>query len=74
MLKYSSLREQHVYKRASQLYAAAFKSDPGSSGRTMAAWFCRAAPMEVDAASGVGKPPKRAKKTCGRRAHALPVV
>ena len=52
-----------MYKRAARLYAAAFKSDPYVNVRAMAAWLRRAAPMEVDAASTVGKPPKRAKKS-----------
>jgi hypothetical protein len=36
VLRYTSLREQYVYKRAARLYNAAFKSDPGKrahSGR-----------------------------------------
>ena len=47
-LGYTSLREQYVYKRASTLYKAAFKSDPGTSGRTKAAWLRRATPMETE--------------------------
>ena len=42
------MREQYVYKRASTLYKAAFKSDPGTSGRTKAAWLRRATPMETE--------------------------
>ena len=70
-LYYTSLREQHVYKRAARLYYAAFKLDPGKSGRTLAAWLRRAAPMEVDAASvGGERPPKRAKKPRAEAARA----
>ena len=47
-LGYTSLREQYVYKRASTLYKAAFKSDPGTSGRTRAAWLRHATPMETE--------------------------
>ncbi len=47
-LGYTSLREQYVYKRASTLYRAAFKSDPGTSGRTKAAWLRYATPMETE--------------------------
>ena len=47
-LGYTSLREQYVYKRASTLYKAAFKSDPGTSSRTKAAWLRRATPMETE--------------------------
>ena len=35
-----------VYK--STLYKAAFKSDPGTSGRTKAAWLRHATPMETE--------------------------
>jgi hypothetical protein len=50
VLYYTSLREQYVYKRAAKLYNAAFKSDPGKSGRTLARWLRRgaAAPMDDD--------------------------
>ena len=61
-----------MYKRAARLYNAAFKSDPGKSGRTLAAWLRRATPMEVEAASSGSQPSKRAKKTHGGRARALP--
>ena len=65
-LYYTSLREQYVYKRAARLYYAAFKLDPGKSGRALAAWLRRATPMEMDAESASGssgsQPPKRAKK------------
>ncbi len=47
-LGYTSLREQYVYKRAAKLYNEAFKSDPGKSGRTLAAWLHHATPMEED--------------------------
>ena len=48
MLYYTSLREQYVYKRAARLYYAAFKLDPGKSGRALAAWLRRATPMETE--------------------------
>ena len=48
MLGYTSLREQYVYKRASKLFYAAFKSDPGKNSRPLAAWLCHATPMEED--------------------------
>ena len=51
LLQYTSLREQHVYKRAAKLYYAAFKSDPGKSGRPLAAWLRHATPMETETAS-----------------------
>ena len=51
VLWYTSLREQHVYKRAAKLYAAAFSLDPGKSGRPLAAWLRHATPMETDAGS-----------------------
>jgi hypothetical protein len=38
-LGYTSLREQHVYKRAAALYHAAFKLDPSKNGRTLTGWF-----------------------------------
>ena len=67
MLAYTSLREQHVYRRAAKLFAAAFSSDPGKSGRQLAAWLRRATPiMEAETESVAGssgsQPPKRAKK------------
>ena len=69
MLGYTSLREQCVYLRAAKLYAAAFASDPGKSGRPLAAWLRRATPMETETeavAGSVGsQPPKRAKKAAG---------
>ena len=72
MLRYTPLREQYVYRRAAKLYAAAFASDPGKSGRTLAAWLCRATPMETETASvasSIGSQPlKRAKKTCASAA------
>ena len=78
LLQYTSLREQHVYKRAAKLYYAAFKSDPGKSGRPLAAWLRHATPMETETASvasSVGsQPPKRAKKSRGSRVQALPVA
>ena len=67
-------REQHVYQRDARLYNAAFGSDPGTSGRTLAAWLHRATPMEVEAASSGSQPSKRAKKTHGGRARSLPVA
>ena len=77
-LGYTSLREQYVYKRASTLYKAAFKSDPGTSGRTKAAWLRRATPMETETEavgdSIGGQLPKKAKKSHGSRAQALPVT
>ena len=78
-LYYTSLREQYVYKRASKLYYAAFKSDPGKSGRPLAAWLRRATPMETETASSVAgsvgsQPSKRAKKSHGGRARAPPVA
>ena len=74
VLRYTSLREQYVYKRAAQLYNAAFKSDPGKSVRTLAAWLRHATPMETDASSSGSQPSKRAKKSRGNRARALPVA
>jgi len=78
VLRYTSLREQYVYRRAAQLYAAAFKSDPGKSGRPLAAWLRHATPMETETASVTdsagSQPSKRAKKTHGSRARALPVA
>ena len=75
---YTSLREQYVYRRASKLYAAAFKLDPGKSGRPLAAWLRHATPMETEAASVTGsagsQPAKKAKKTRGNRAQAPPVA
>ena len=71
VLGYTSLREQHVYKRAAKLYAAAFSLDPGKSGRPLAAWFRHATPMETDAGS-VGS--QRAKKSRGSRVRALSVA
>ena len=72
MLKYTSLREQHVYKRAAKLYCAAFSLDPSASGRALAAWLGRATPMEMDADSSGqprdSQPPKRAKKSHGMEA------
>jgi hypothetical protein len=49
-LGYTSLREQHVYKRAAALYHAAFKLDPGKSGRMLTAWLRKgqAVPMLED--------------------------
>ena len=73
-LGYTSLREQHVYNRAAKLYAAAFSLDPGKSGRPLTAWFRRAVPMETESGSVGGQPPKRAKKSRGSRAQALPVA
>ena len=77
-LQYTSLREQHVYRRAAKLYEAAFKLDPGKSGRTLAAWLRRATPMESETASVDGsvgsQPPKRAKKSHGSRVQAPPVA
>ena len=71
VLYYTSLREQYVYKRASKLYYAAFKSDPGKSGRPLAAWLRRATPMEMEtasvASSAGSQPSKRAKKSRGSR-------
>ena len=73
VLGYSSLREQYVYKRAAKLYAAAFESDPGKSGRALAAWLRHATPMETETASVAGsdgsQPSKRAKKSRGSRAQ-----
>ena len=74
VLRYTSLREQYVYKRAAQLYNAAFKSDPGKSVRTLAAWLRHATPMETDASSSGSQPSKRAKKSRGNRVQALPVA
>ena len=68
------MREQYVHRRASKLYAAAFKLDPGKSGRPLAAWLRRATPMEVETASSGSQPSKRAKKTHGGRARSLPVA
>ena len=60
-----------MYKRAARLYYAAFQLDPGKSGRTLAAWLRRAAPMEVDAASvGGERPPKSYKRAKKPRAEA----
>ena len=73
-LYYTSLREQYVYKRAARLYYAAFKLDPGKSGRALAAWLRRATPMDTEAASVGSQPSKRAKKTHGGRARASPVT
>ena len=63
VLYYTSLREQYVYKRAGRLYNAAFKSDPGKSGRTLAAWLRHATPMDEDRAAkrGAAEPPPRAE-------------
>ena len=59
-------------------FAAAFASDPGKSGRPLAAWLRRATPMETETASvtdSVGsQPSKRAKKSRGSRAQAPPVA
>ena len=78
VLYYTSLREQYVYKRAARLYYAAFKSDPGKSGRALAAWLRRATPMETETeavgGSVGGQLPKKAKKSHGSRAQALPVT
>jgi hypothetical protein len=73
-LGYTSLREQHVYNRAAKLYAAAFSLDPGASGRPLTAWFRRAVPMDTESGYVGGQPPKRAKKSRGSRAQALPVA
>ena len=54
VLKYTSLREQHVYRRAAKLYAAAFSLDPGKSGRPLAAWLRHATPMEIAHGDGRG--------------------
>ena len=63
VLRYTSLREQYVYRRAAKLYAAAFASDPGKSGRPLAAWLRRATPMETEteavAGSSGSQPPKQ---------------
>ena len=40
-LYYTSLREQHVYKRAAKLFYAAFERDPCKESRTRAAWLRR---------------------------------
>ena len=50
-LGYTSLREQYVYRRAAKLYAATLKSDPGRSGRPLAAWLRRVTPMVIDLGS-----------------------
>ena len=75
VLRYTSLREQYVYRRAAKLYAAAFASDPGKSGRALAAWLRRATPMETETeavAGSVGSQPpsKRAKKSWAEAARA----
>ena len=71
VLRYTSLREQYVYRRAAKLYAAAFASDPGKSGRALAAWLRRATPMDTEAASVGSQPPsKRAKKSWAEAARA----
>ena len=74
VLRYTSLREQYVYRRAAKLYAAAFASDPGKSGRSLAAWLRRATPMETEteavAGSSGSQPPKRAKKPRAEAARA----
>ena len=62
VLGYTSLREQHVYKRAARLYNAAFQLDPGRSGRRLAAWFHRATPMDVDSAAKRCAPAKGSRK------------
>ena len=71
---HTSLREQYVYHRAAKLYAAAFASDPGKSGRSLAAWLRRATPMETEteavAGSSGSQPPKRAKKSWAEAARA----
>ena len=54
VLRYTSLREQYVYRRAAKLYAAAFASDPGKSGRSLAAWLRRATPMETETEAVAG--------------------
>ena len=79
MLGYTSLREQYVYRRAAKLYAAAFASDPGKSGRALAAWLRRATPMETETeavAGSVGSQPpsKRAKSWAEAARAALPVA
>ena len=70
VLRYTSLREQYVYRRAAKLYAAAFASDPGKSGRALAAWLRRATPMDTEAASVGSQPSKRAKKSWAEAARA----
>ena len=69
-LYYTSLREQYVYKRAARLYYAAFKLDPGKSGRALAAWLRRTTPMDTEAASVGSQPSKRAKKSWAEAARA----
>ena len=56
------------------MYNAAFESDPGKSGRTLAAWLRRAMPMEVETNSSGSQPPKRAKKSRVEAARAAPPV
>ena len=67
-----------MYRRAAKLYAAALESDPGKSGRPLAAWLRHATPMETETASVTdsagSQPAKKAKKTHGSRAQAPPVA
>mgnify|MGYP006903294262 CR=1 FL=1 len=68
VLRYTSLREQYVYRRAAKLYAAAFASDPGKSGRSLAAWLRRATPMEAETAAVAGSS-GTASRPRGRRSR-----
>ena len=58
VLGYTSLREQYVYRRAAQLYNAAFKLDPGKGGRTLAEWLRRSTPMAEDIPGGQPSQPR----------------
>ena len=56
LIGWTSLREQHVYRRAARLYYAAFKLDPSKSGRKMVAWLrsrsgAAPTPMEMETVS-----------------------
>ena len=67
---YTSLREQYIYRRAAQLYQAAFKLDPSKGGRTLVAWLGRAdmaRPMEEDRMEGQPAPPPVRSSTSGAK-------
>ena len=61
LIGWTSLREQHVYRRAARIgraaqYYAAFKLDPSKSGRKMVAWLrsrsgAAPTPMEMETVS-----------------------
>ena len=61
-LGYTSLREQHVYNRASRLYRAAFGLDPGTVCRSLAMWLSYVTPMEQDS-----PPPAARSNACGAK-------